>query len=342
MRALNLVACILVFYFGAGVVHGRVTADPSFAELVVSAETDALSAKSLGYMYIKGRGVKKDVYKGLFYLERAADLGDDSSIKFLIKAYTSKSSPMYDLAKFQALRTRLVGSQQPKVRWPGSEQLVTSLNDTKAVPSGTGSAFAVTEDGFFVSNHHVTDSCDHMVARYNGQYGVIRQVAADAKRDLSLLKMGALTPHFANIRSSNVAIGEEVNIGGFPVEPGSEMVTTDFVFSTGVVGTLPELDGVRHMRVSAAVASGNSGGPAVDARGLLIGVAVAKIPAGRLSENVVIGDNYNYLVSNKELLDFLVSKNTNFQVGGAAKALTSLEVASLLQKISAQIICFAK
>jgi hypothetical protein len=342
MTIQNITALLLVTFLSLSSAHGKSMEPEALRALILKAESDQVSAKKLGYMYIKGLNVKKDLSRGMFFLEKAAELGDDWSVKFLTDAYTNKRSPIYDLAKFQALRTRLLDAQQPTVHWAKSDALLKALNANKVLPIGTGSAFAINSNGYFVSNNHVTKSCNFIVAKYNGEYGVAELITADSKRDLSLLKVDSQTPHFVKIRTSNIAIGEKVSIGGFPFDPDSEMVTTDFVFSTGVVGTLPKVNGVSHIRVSAEVASGNSGGPAVDGRGALIGVAVAKRAAGRIGKDIVIGDNYNYLIANKELVDFLLSKNTEFNGHSSNNSLSSIQAAALLQRVSAQLICFAK
>ena len=336
---ISFVLLISVWLHGAAV-HARSIDAGQLQALVEQAQTDPKVAKQLAYRYIKGNGVSKDVAKGLLYLEKAAVLGDQEALSFLGKAYTNKKSPLYDPQKYLALKRQLEGPSSVKVTWRKSEELLDALRKSKARVSGTGSAFAMSKTGAFITNHHVIDGCDLPVVIYNDQFGMGEVLSQDKNRDLALVKVNEQTPNYLQIRTSSVSLGESVSIGGFPFSAGEGVPS--FTFNVGVVGTFPVFDGVQHIQVSAPIASGNSGGPAIDDTGAVLGVVVSKLPAGVKEDGGVVGDNYNFVVSNKELVDFLEKRNVAFAGATANRKLNPKQSAEMLEGASAQILCIKK
>lgn len=340
LRPLSCLVLLLSLWFQGLAVHARSIDPRQLENLTEQAQTDAKAAKQLAYRYIKGNGVSKDVAKGLRYLEKAAELGDKEALDFLGKAYTNRKSPLYDPEKYAALKRQLEGPSSVKVTWRKSEELLDALRKSKARVSGTGSAFAMSKTGAFITNYHVIDGCDLPVVIYNDQFGMGEVLSQDKNRDLALVKVNEQTPNFLQIRTSSVILGESVSIGGFPFSAGEGVPS--FAFNVGVVGTFPVFKGVEHIQISAPIASGNSGGPAIDETGAVLGVVVAKMPAGLMSEGGVVGDNYNFVISNKELVDFLEKRNVAFAGATAKRKLNPKQSAEMLEGASAQILCIKK
>ena len=340
LRPLSCLVLLLSLWFQGLAVHARSIDPRQLENLTEQAQTDAKAAKQLAYRYIKGNGVSKDVAKGLRYLEKAAELGDKEAFDFLGKAYTNRKSPLYDPEKYAALKRQLEGPSSVKVTWRKSEELLDALRKSKARVSGTGSAFAMSKTGAFITNYHVIDGCDLPVVIYNDQFGMGEVLSQDKNRDLALVKVNEQTPNFLQIRTSSVILGESVSIGGFPFSAGEGVPS--FAFNVGVVGTFPVFKGVEHIQISAPIASGNSGGPAIDETGAVLGVVVAKMPAGLMREGGVVGDNYNFVISNKELVDFLEKRNVSFAGATAKRKLNPKQSAEMLEGASAQILCIKK
>lgn len=158
-------------------------------------------------------------------------------------------------------------------------------------PTGTGSGFLFTADGYLLTNSHVVragqakrpEGSRRFHASFSdGRNFVARWVGDDPHTDLALLQVdglsqGALTPATLG-RSADVKRGEIAIAIGNPL--GFEHTVT-----AGIVSALG-----RSMRAStgrlipdviqtdAALNPGNSGGPLLDARGEVIGVNTAIIP----------------------------------------------------------------
>lgn len=143
----------------------------------------------------------------------------------------------------------------------------------------TGSAFAVTSAGLAITNAHVVQGCRSVV---DDQGRTVRVVAADRRRDLAIIDVGRHFPSVVRFRDRNgVDLGETVLVFGFPY---GQALGTGLNVTNGIVTGLagPGNDGTR-FQMNAAVQPGNSGGPAVDDAGLLLGVAV-----GRLNDIAVL------------------------------------------------------
>ena len=133
-----------------------------------------------------------------------------------------------------------------------------------------GSAFVVTADGYVVTNSHVLGGARHVyVGTHDGQEEYAAVVADDPERDLALLKLPSSGPHpfLAFGRSADLRVGEDLVILGYPLCLETLTVTR------GILSA-------RHpgwLQTDAAANPGNSGGPAFNVRGGVIGVATEKL-----------------------------------------------------------------
>lgn len=146
-------------------------------------------------------------------------------------------------------------------------------------PLSNGSGFAVTANGLAITNAHVVQGCRTVV---DGQGRQARVIAADPRRDLALIDLGRGFPSVVRFRDrAAVELGETVLVFGYPY---GQQLATGLNVTNGIVTALNGLGGdASRFQMNAAVQPGNSGGPAVDDAGLLLGVAV-----GRLNDLVVL------------------------------------------------------
>jgi S1-C subfamily serine protease len=112
------------------------------------------------------------------------------------------------------------------------------------------------------------------------------------------------------------------------------------------VGNVTALAGVRDdsrfMQISAAVQPGNSGGPALDEAGRLIGVVVSKLNA--LAIAMITGDipqNVNFAIKVATLASFLEANGIGYTPGdAAARELPVTQRAERAESSSIQIACW--
>jgi serine protease Do len=142
------------------------------------------------------------------------------------------------------------------------------------VMMGQGSGFFISPDGFAVTNNHVVDGADKVeVTTDDGKTYAARVIGTDARTDLALIKVegGADFP-FAKLAAGKPRIGDWVLAVGNPFGLGGT-VTAGIVSASGRdIGNGPYDD---FIQIDAPVNKGNSGGPAFNMQGEVVGVNTA-------------------------------------------------------------------
>lgn len=159
------------------------------------------------------------------------------------------------------------------------------LVEVGPVSSGLGSAFAISEDGWWVTARHVVDACDQVgliVSR--GAAAPVTDVKVALFADLALLKTDrAPVPLALDTSERQFQVGQRAFHVGFPQgRPGeaySRLIGRETLIARGrydleePVLAWAELGRTSGLRGSLA---GMSGGPAIAANGQVIGVTVAE------------------------------------------------------------------
>jgi serine protease Do len=136
-----------------------------------------------------------------------------------------------------------------------------------------GSGFIISADGYAVTNNHVVDHAAEVeVILDDGRSLPAKVVGTDKRTDLALLKInGANLPH-VDWESAPPRVGDWIIAVGNPFGLGGT-VTAGIVSARGRdIGAGPYDD---FIQIDAPVNRGNSGGPAFDSQGKVIGVNTA-------------------------------------------------------------------
>jgi hypothetical protein len=154
--------------------------------------------------------------------------------------------------------------------------------DHRGKELGFGSGFFVSRGGELLTNHHVIEGASSARIRtFDGRTWPLRVILADDKdSDLARLVafMSGPVPFLAMARKTP-RVGNRVLVIGSPM--GLDETVTD-----GIVSAVPaEREGKSDLepatlQVTAAISEGSSGGPVVDTRGEVIGVATAYMSEG--------------------------------------------------------------
>jgi serine protease Do len=142
------------------------------------------------------------------------------------------------------------------------------------VVTGQGSGFFISADGFAVTNNHVVDGADKVeVTTDDGKIYKAKVIGTDARTDLALIKVeGGENFSFAKLSDGKPRIGDWVLAVGNPFGLGGT-VTAGIVSARGRdIGNGPYDD---FIQIDAPVNKGNSGGPAFDTSGEVMGVNTA-------------------------------------------------------------------
>jgi serine protease Do len=145
----------------------------------------------------------------------------------------------------------------------------------KARPVAQGSGFFISEDGYLVTNNHVVDGgVEFTVVTDDGAELPAKLIGTDPRTDLAVLKVDSDRKFsyvdFAD--DSKVRVGDWVVAVGNPFGLGGT-VTAGIVSARGRdIGAGPYDD---FIQIDAAVNRGNSGGPAFNLNGQVVGINTA-------------------------------------------------------------------
>ena len=225
----------------------------------------------------------------------------------------------------------VVANSAPK--YPTVEPTVAPPADNNT-PRSSGTAFLVSRDGHYLTNNHVVEGCVHVSV--DGNPATI--LAQDPSFDLALVQtVPPSESQPATFAAKPARLNSDVTVIGYPLPGllGGLNVTRGAVTSLKGIGG----DGVR-MQISAPVQSGNSGGPVINASGLVVGVVVSKLDAGLVEE--ALGDmpqNVNFAIR-AEIAKLFLYQNGVEPVQADDEVAVSPEIlAELAQGFTRQIIC---
>lgn len=141
--------------------------------------------------------------------------------------------------------------------------------------SGLGSGFFIDADGHIVTNNHVIDGADEMIVTLkDGRKLDAKLIGVDSRTDLALIKVdgdGAF-PYVEFGDSDKAEVGDWIVAVGNPFGL-DHTVTTGIVSARGrSIGAGPYDD---FLQIDAPINKGNSGGPAFNLQGKVVGVNTA-------------------------------------------------------------------
>ncbi|OHC12106.1 MAG: 2-alkenal reductase [Pseudomonadales bacterium GWC1_66_9] len=150
-----------------------------------------------------------------------------------------------------------------------------SLPSQRRLESSLGSAVIMSQEGYLLTNNHVTAGADQIVvALRDGREVLARVIGNDPETDLAVLKINLDELPVMHLgRSDSIRIGDIALAIGNPFGVG-QTVTMGIISATGrnQLGLNTYED---FIQTDAAINPGNSGGALIDANGNLIGINTA-------------------------------------------------------------------
>lgn len=151
--------------------------------------------------------------------------------------------------------------------------------------TSTGTGIIMTKDGYILTNAHVVEGASEVTVMLNTEEEYKATIiGSDASADIAVLKIQAsdLTPaEFGN--SDDLVVGDYAYAIGNPL--GFELSNT---FTPGIISGLDRTITINDntmnlIQTSAAINSGNSGGPLVNSKGQVIGIVSSKMSSNYAS-----------------------------------------------------------
>lgn len=138
---------------------------------------------------------------------------------------------------------------------------------------GTGTAFVVRQDGILLTCAHLVQDATRIRVRLGDQRYSARVLAEDSDTDLAILKIDRQCPTVLPLANSDqVPLAEEVRAIGFPL---SSVLGDSVKVARGEISGIVDHDRSPRFQTDAILNPGNSGGPVVNNRGEVVGIASA-------------------------------------------------------------------
>ena len=155
---------------------------------------------------------------------------------------------------------------------PKKKKPKTLPDDNKIVPAGSGSGFFVSRNGHIITNHHVIDGCNTTKVNFKGNQIDAQILAVDKMNDIAILKTNIKPESIFPISNEDVSLLEDVVVAGYPL---GKQVSSAIKTHKGVVTALAGAgDNYSNFQTDATINAGNSGGPIMNQKGNVVGIAV--------------------------------------------------------------------
>ena len=200
--------------------------------------------------------------------------------------------------------------------------------DNKVLEASSGSGFAVSSDGYVITNNHVIEGCAEVVVHDKGQAVPVTVITYDPQNDLALLK-GNFTPKtvFA-LSGDQPELLQDVYVAGYPF--GNE-ISSSIKVTKGIISSLTGVgNNFSNIQIDAALQVGNSGGPILDEMGNVVGVAVSKLDAKYMYDNYgTIPEDTNFGIKANVVKNILDSNGVS-SPSPSLSEITKLELGAMI------------
>ena len=209
-----------------------------------------------------------------------------------------------------------------------SPGVVGVINYTKATSAtgkevyeiyGSGTGFAVSSEGYILTNAHVVEGADKVTVKVDGEDeerdAVV--IGSDTETDVAVLKVeGATLQPLKLGDSDSVRVGEYVLAIGNPLSTDelANTLTFGIISATSREVTIDNYTNT-YLQTDAAINFGNSGGPLINMSGEVIGINSAKTITAGYDEygNAVSAEGIGFALpinQVKKIMEILITKGS--------------------------------
>jgi len=181
-------------------------------------------------------------------------------------------------------------------------------NSDKVISAASGSGFVVSSSGHVITNNHVINGCQNVKIHHKGQAVPAVVVTYDPQNDLALLKGDFRPSTVLPLSNQKPELLQDVYVAGYPF---GKRISTSVKVTKGIISSLTGIgNNFSNIQIDAALQPGNSGGPILNDRGNVVGVAVAKLDLKKVLKNFgVIPENTNFGIKTNVVRSLLESND---------------------------------
>jgi S1-C subfamily serine protease len=226
--------------------------------------------------YLKEELEEKPAKIILFWRKNQKNLATAASVAIIMTIFTvfvmNQFDPSNQVSNYSELKRdmeTIKRSQSALIR------NINSKNQPKDISQYGGTGFAISSNGYLVTNYHVVKGADSIYVQNNkGEAFKAETIYIDPSTDIAVLQITdqnfqSLSTLPYTFKKSKSDLGEDVFTIGYPKD--------DVVYGKGYLSSATGYGGDSiAYQVSIPVNPGNSGGPLMDSRGNVIGIISGK------------------------------------------------------------------
>jgi S1-C subfamily serine protease len=211
-----------------------------------------------------------------------------------------------------------------------SQPSISTEDQNTVVAASSGTGFFVSTNGHMVTNNHVIDSCDTVKAHYKGRELDADVLFTDRSNDLAIIKANIKPEKVFPVSNDDVSLLEDIIVAGYPL--GKNISASIKTFKGSVTALAGFGDNYSNFQIDASLSSGNSGGPIINQKGNVVGVAVEKL--------VEVGvEGFNFGVKSSTLKTFASSNQIKFEPA-STEELSNKELGQLITEATIYLECW--
>jgi len=327
---------------------GKSTFEPHAFEAIVKHYKSGNVYKHSG---LRGEGSDSVQRMALNYC-RVAEADDNACLQYKLNARSYNRSGVMIASNFTEpwesqveayLRSNPTAKKtEPKKKKPKQKKKAEKTKkklqpgEIYSVASGTG--FFINSSGNIISNNHVIDECNTVKVHYDGVATPVTILAIDRANDLSLMISKVRPKDYFSVSAGDASLLDDIYVAGYPF---GKMVSSSVKVTKGVVSALTGLgDNYSNIQIDAALQPGNSGGPIINNKGNVVGVAVAKLDYKAIIKDFgAIPEGTNFGIKSSTVRQFISANNVSSSSGGY-REMSTQDIGKKIQKATVYLDCW--
>ncbi|MDB9971179.1 serine protease [Alphaproteobacteria bacterium] len=194
------------------------------------------------------------------------------------------------------------------------------INPDKNQGVASGTAFAVNNNGYFVTNEHVVRNCSSLGIVMKGEIYPASIYSKNSELDLAIIKTNPSISESYIKFSPEIKTGQSISALGYPLV---DVLGAEIKVTTGIISSMSGYKGNNnHLGFTAPIQPGNSGGPIVDQYNRLVAVATAAL----IGEDI---QNINFAIKVGSLQRFLGANNIKYELSSSIK---KIDIPTIVEK----------